>query len=121
MNLKNLKIGQSLLVEASHGYKFKNKQEQIKALTEFINDMAEHRIHNENGADWEEYKEQGRDEVEDQLSGISGMTVNGKEVKDIFHALMEGLSHEDMQKASKGLKHSNWKPGDDYHYIWEGL
>ena len=115
-SLNGMKIGQSKVVTSGWGYKFKNKAEQIKALTEYINDMAESRINNEGGADWEEYKERGVSEVDDQLSGLSGK-VNGKEVHDVFYALMEGLTDEEMKKVAKGLKHSYWAPGDDWHYI----
>ena len=119
MDLKKLKLGASTVVLA-WSYKFKDKKSQIKELTQFINDMAESRIENENGADWEEYKEMGKDEVEDQLSGLQGK-VNGKAVKDVFYGLLEDLDKNDIKQVQRGLKHSNWDGRDDWHYIYDGL
>jgi len=101
-------------------YNFTNKKEQTKALTDFINDMAIFRINNENGEDWEWYKSMGIDEVEDQLSGISGQVVNGKEVKDIYEALVNGLDKDDFVLINSNLNNSIFT-GDGWHYIHGGF
>jgi len=101
-------------------YTFSNKKDQIKTLTDFIDEMAHFRIHNEGGDDWKYFRDLGRDEIEDQLSGVSGR-VNEIEVFDVFCALAGGLSMKELESVSDNLKYSTWIVGDDYHYIYSGL
>lgn len=55
-------------------------------------------------------------EVEDQVSGIDG-NVNGQPVADVFEALKEGLTEEELKLAAKEMDEAYWDAKSDLIYV----
>ena len=98
------------------GYNFKNKKEQIQQLVKFFERMRNGYIENDFNGDLASVFKYGNEDVEDQLTGVSG-EVNGNETDDIFVELMKGLSTEELKIVSDKISKElglYWTHGNDW-------
>lgn len=107
-DLRTPKEDDEEVTEAKSGENFKNKEQQLKVLSNWLKWMKKGRMDSEREdfQDLEpgEYKDAvaSRQEVEDQLSGVSG-EVNGKKTDDVYEALTQGLSEEEIEDVADAL------------------